>query len=122
MKTDFLKSVGLILLLCTMGMPRESIQHVNQELELLNHLMVNYSPSVRPVLNPLDQVIVNISIAIGFIIDLDEKEQVIILCKCGIYLRQKSHLFNRKKTFGRVFLFLLCPDFTDQCKISHSPS
>ena len=52
------------------------VQSLNPEQGLINHLMMNYSPAVRPVLNPENPVVVNLSFNIGFIIAFNEKEQV----------------------------------------------
>ncbi len=76
------KSVGfvcwfaLIFVLSIFYSKLGSVQCVNPQLQLLNHLMMNYSPAVRPVLDPQDPVIINMSVSVGFIINLDEKEQV----------------------------------------------
>ncbi|XP_039253979.2 neuronal acetylcholine receptor subunit alpha-7-like [Styela clava] len=47
------------------------------ETKLVAHLMKNYNPTVRPVENYDDVVMVNFSLAIQQIIDLDEKNQLL---------------------------------------------
>ena len=64
------------LLLFILKIDYKPVVCLNPELDLLNHLMRNYSPIVRPVLDPQQPLIANLSIEIAFIIDLDEKEQV----------------------------------------------
>lgn len=67
-----------------------------QESELLNYLMMNYTPTVRPRLNHLDPVIVKTSVLIEFIVDFSEHDQVSVMDKKdknqSTFISKKSYI------------------------------
>lgn len=64
-----------VLLVCTI--PVMPLEGDNPQKKLKDHLFKDYDKHTRPVRNHRHPVVVNISIGMKFINDLDEKQQVL---------------------------------------------
>ena len=71
-----ISSLTLIVVL-VWTLPLQSQKVENHHRRLYDHLFKDYNTHIRPVKDHKDAVVVNISIGIDFINDLDEKQQTL---------------------------------------------
>ncbi|XP_064596453.1 neuronal acetylcholine receptor subunit alpha-10-like [Liolophura sinensis] len=71
--------------------PLRVTQNASQEYRLMRHLLDNYEPAVRPVMNSSHTVKIGLGLTLTQILDLDEKNQVLTT---NVWMEAESYLIE----------------------------
>ena len=77
------------------------------EYRLTKYLLSNYEPSVRPVSNSSDPIVVVFGLSIHHIIDVDEKNQILTVNCWLSQVWNDTHLTWNASDFGGIFTVAL---------------